>query len=53
MTLCFPPCAQNEETVLMVASSKGDLGVVQALLAAGADKEARSKVGSERGAGVP
>ena len=38
------PCAQNGCTALMEASREGHLAVVQLLLAAGADKEAKSSV---------
>ena len=38
-------CAQEGRTSLMMASEKGHLGVVQALLDAGANKEARDGVG--------
>ena len=38
-------CAQTGEMALMMASGHGHVEVVQALLAAGADKEAQSEVG--------
>ena len=37
--------AQTERTVLRLAIEKGYFGVVQALLEAGADKEAKTTVG--------
>ena len=40
-------CAQAGSTVLIRASIAGHAGVVQALLAAGADKDAKSTVGCE------
>ena len=38
-------CAQTGEMALMMASGHGHVEVVRALLAAGADKEAKDKVG--------
>ena len=44
-------CVQDGWTILMEASKKGHLEVVQVLLAAGAVKEAKSDVSGEAGVG--
>ena len=48
-TMLLPPCAQDGETALTEASMNGRLEVVRALLAAGADKEAKGQVSGWRG----
>ena len=49
--LLLLPCVQDGWTILMEASKKGHLEVVQVLLAAGADKEAKSDVSGGAGVG--
>ena len=42
--LLLTPCAQDDYTALMRASLRGDPRVVRALLAAGADMEAKDNI---------
>ena len=51
MMLFLPPCVQFDWTALIGASRYGHHEVVQALLAAGANKEAKDQVGG-RGRGI-